>query len=147
MTNEIIKKLEDVRYHLIGSSHKAVIDEAIDYIKELEEMLTSAENNTIVRVDRLLKRKKEIEKLKNDIFCISSERDAWKDTVNITATEAIKEFAEKLKNRFFNYYDVINENTSKSNYRGETLMAYEVADMIEDCIDSVAEEMVGADNG
>ncbi len=41
----------------------------------------------------------EIERLKNDIFCISNERDAWKDTVNTTADEAIKEFAEKLKEK------------------------------------------------
>ena len=56
---------------------------------------------------------------------------------------AIKEFAERLQDRFFNYYDVLNENTSKSNYRGETLMVYEVADMIENCIDNLVKEMVG----
>ena len=44
--------------------------------------------------------------------------------------------ADELKNRMFNYYECVNENTAKENYRGETLMAYEVADMIEDCIDN-----------
>lgn len=43
---------------------------------------------------------------------------------------------EALKKRMFSYYDCVNENTSKSDYRGETLMNYEVADMIEDCIDN-----------
>ena len=44
--------------------------------------------------------------------------------------------AEKLKQRMFSYYSCVNEHTSKSNYTGETLMNYEVADMIEDCIDN-----------
>ena len=44
--------------------------------------------------------------------------------------------ADKLKARMFNYYGCVNADTSKSNYRGETLMNYEVADMIEDCIDN-----------
>jgi len=43
---------------------------------------------------------------------------------------------EMLKKRMFSYYDCVNENTGKSNYNGETLMNYEVADMIEDCIDN-----------
>ena len=34
MTNEIIKGLENVMYHLPASSHKAMIDVAIDYINE-----------------------------------------------------------------------------------------------------------------
>jgi hypothetical protein len=34
MTDEIIKGLENVKYHLPASSHKAVIDDAIDYINE-----------------------------------------------------------------------------------------------------------------
>ena len=44
--------------------------------------------------------------------------------------------ADALKDRMFNYYECVNENTGKENYRGETLMDYEVADMIEDCIDN-----------
>lgn len=51
---------------------------------------------------------------------------------------ADKEYIERgaLRERMFNYYSIVNENSSKENYRGETLMAYEVADMIEDCIDN-----------
>ena len=44
--------------------------------------------------------------------------------------------ADELKSRMLNYYDCVNESTDKSNYRGETLMNYEVADMIEDCIEN-----------
>ena len=44
--------------------------------------------------------------------------------------------ADALKSRMLNYYDCVNENSGKSNYRGETLMNYEVADMIEDCIEN-----------
>lgn len=66
---------------------------------------------------------------------------------DIIKAEAIKEFAAKLENRFFNYYEVLNRDSNKRDYRGETLMVYEVADMIEDCIDGTLKEMVGADNG
>lgn len=44
--------------------------------------------------------------------------------------------ADVLKDKMFNYYDCVNQNTGKGNYKGETLMNYEVADMIEDCIDN-----------
>ena len=44
--------------------------------------------------------------------------------------------ADVLKDKMFNYYDCVNLNTRKDNYNGETLMNYEVADMIEDCIDN-----------
>ena len=44
--------------------------------------------------------------------------------------------ADALKDKMLNYYDCVNLNTRKDNYNGETLMNYEVADMIEDCIDN-----------
>lgn len=44
--------------------------------------------------------------------------------------------ANMLREKLFSYYPCINENTHKSNYMGETLMDYEVADMIEDCMDN-----------
>jgi hypothetical protein len=43
--------------------------------------------------------------------------------------------ADALRKRMFSYYKCVNENSSKEYYRGETLMNYEVADLIEDCID------------
>lgn len=39
---------------------------------------------------------KEIERLKNECFCIANERDAYKDILDTAVTEAIKEFAEKV---------------------------------------------------
>lgn len=44
--------------------------------------------------------------------------------------------ADALKDKMFDYYGCVTANTGKSNYIGETLMSYEVADMIEDCIDN-----------
>lgn len=43
---------------------------------------------------------------------------------------------DEAKKKLFSYYSFVNENTHKSNYMGETLMSYEVADMIEDCMDN-----------
>ena len=44
--------------------------------------------------------------------------------------------ANVAKENLFTYYSFVNEDTCKSNYTGETLMSYEVADMIEDCIEN-----------
>lgn len=44
---------------------------------------------------------------------------------------------DAAKERLFSYYPCVNENTHKSNYMGDTLMSYEVADMIEDCLDGI----------
>lgn len=43
---------------------------------------------------------------------------------------------EAARRLLLNYYPCVNENTRKSNYTGDTLMSYEVADMIEDCIEN-----------
>ena len=43
---------------------------------------------------------------------------------------------DEAKKKLFSYYSFVNENTHKSNYMGETLMSYEVADMIDDCMDN-----------
>jgi hypothetical protein len=84
----------------------------------------------------------------SDIIKAVKDLGIWKDIatretsyVSIAKTEAIKEFAEKLKNKFYSYYEGLDENTGKSKYNGETLMYYEVADMIENCIDNTVEEM------
>lgn len=42
--------------------------------------------------------------------------------------------ADKLRDAMFHYYGCVNADTDKSNYKGETLMNYEVADLIDDCI-------------
>ena len=44
--------------------------------------------------------------------------------------------ANALRKQMFSYYGCVNENTSKSTYTGETLMNYEVADLIEDSIEN-----------
>ena len=43
---------------------------------------------------------------------------------------------DAAKSLLLNYYPCVNENTAKHNYMGDTLMSYEVADMIEDCIEN-----------
>jgi len=42
--------------------------------------------------------------------------------------------ADALKKRLFTYYTCVNEDTYKGNYDGQTLLTYEVADMIRDCL-------------
>lgn len=44
--------------------------------------------------------------------------------------------AERLKDSMFAYYDCLDESAKGRPYKGDTLMDYEVVDMIEDCIDN-----------
>lgn len=43
---------------------------------------------------------------------------------------------DEVREKLFSYYPFINENTSKRNSERETLMDYEIAAMIEDCIEN-----------
>lgn len=44
--------------------------------------------------------------------------------------------AERLKDSMFAYYECLEESANGRPYKGDTLMDYEVVDMIEDCIDN-----------
>lgn len=44
--------------------------------------------------------------------------------------------ADKLKGSMLAYYDCLNESANGRPYKGDTLMDYEVVDMIEDCIEN-----------
>ena len=44
--------------------------------------------------------------------------------------------ADALRTAMFSYYPCVNEHSVKHNYSGDTLMDYEVADLIDDCIDN-----------
>ena len=71
--NEIINALEYIRYHLTASKHKEVIDDAIDVINRLQA---------------------EIEDLRKVVI-----DDYATEYDNKIIAEAIKEFAEKLKEK------------------------------------------------
>ena len=43
----------------------------------------------------------------------------------------------------FGYYDCLEQSAKGRPYKGDTLMDYEVVDMVEDCIDNLVKEMVG----
>ena len=84
--------------------------------------------NTILKndiADLINRQQQEIERLKNDIFCISNEKEAYANIVDTTAAEAIKEFARKLKCGVSITSGII---TSED-------------------VDNLVKEMVGADNG
>lgn len=44
--------------------------------------------------------------------------------------------AERLRDSMLNYYQCVHESSIGRMYQGDTLMDYEVVDMIEDCIDN-----------
>ncbi len=69
----------------------------------------------------------EIERLKNECFCIANERDAIKDCLDTAVEEAIEEFAERLKEHA---------------YRLPTSF-FEIKAVNESWIDAILKEMVG----
>lgn len=139
--NEIIEALEMCNTNSCDDE-KCSYAECNDTIKYCQLEL----HNDILN---LIKRQQEdIELLKIDNGLMTTkafEMAMNKAVADKVRAEAIKEFADKLENRFFNYYEVLNRDSNKRDYRGETLMVYEVADMIEDCIDGTLKEMVGAE--
>lgn len=44
-----------------------------------------------------------------------------------------------LKESMLNYYECLRSGATKEEYKGETLMSYEVVEMINDCIDNALE--------
>ena len=53
----------------------------------------------------------EIDRLKNECFCIANERDAYKDVLDTAVTEAIKEFAERLKGKKQVVFTAVNDSS------------------------------------
>lgn len=47
--------------------------------------------------DEVSELRAEVERLKNECFCLANERDAYKDILDTSVSEARKEFAERLK--------------------------------------------------
>ena len=129
--NEIIKALE---YCIIGYC---------DGCECRGEFLRCRDKLDTDALELIKRQQAEIEQWKEEA---NKYQSFWCEDVQSAKAEAIKEFADKLENKFFNYYEVLNKSVNKRDYRGENLMVYEVADMIEDCIAGTLEEMVGADN-
>lgn len=50
-------------------------------------------------LDLINRKDAEIERLKNECFCLANERDAYKDVLDTAVSEARKEFAERLKEK------------------------------------------------
>lgn len=77
----------------------------------------------------------EIERFKNDCFGLANERDAYKDVLDTAVTEAIKEFADRLKEKSNNayWYD----------YSKNKQICRKI--IYTDDIDNLVKEMVGED--
>lgn len=138
--NDIIKALEEEKKYVMGLQHRLEChgEETPGLIKNCVLL-----SNTLNLINR---QKAEIEQWKEEA---NKYQNLWCEAVMDVQTakaEAVKEFAERLRNKLFNYYDGLTEHTSKSNHNGDSLMFYEVADMIKDCIESTEEEMTEEDN-
>lgn len=57
------------------------------------------EDLSVYLLDLIKRQQAEIERLKNECFCLAIERDFYKDVLDTAVTEAIKEFAHFLIDR------------------------------------------------
>ena len=111
-----------------------------DIVKTLEDAL-----------EVIKKQKAEIERLRENNQKLYEEMvERQKEEVAIAKrmgkSEAIKKFAKRLKERMFGYYECLQESVKGRPYKGDTLMDYEVVDMIEDSIDNLVKEMTEVSN-
>lgn len=90
--------------------------------------------------DTINRQKAEIEKLTINMNAFGLGMKREKERADSARADAVKEFAEKLKDRMFNYYECVGESARGRPYKGDTLMDYEVVDMIEDSIDNLVKE-------
>ena len=93
------------------------------------------ELSALFHVKRILElQDAEIERLKtmHSEMCIG---------MKVLKRNAEKKFAERLKEKMFNYYECLSESAKGRPYKGDTLMDYEVVDMIEDCIENALKGM------
>ena len=61
-------------------------------------------------IDLIHRQEAEIKSLKNECFCLANERDAYKDVLDTAVTEAIKEFAERLKGKKRVVFTAVNDS-------------------------------------
>lgn len=108
-----------------------LMKDALDLINRKEEMIEALIAGQETLQKALAEKNAEIERLQNECFCIANERDAIADCLNTAVeeakAEAIKEFAERLKQEV-------------------EMISYEMCSNYQDTIDAIDEtykEMVG----
>ena len=69
--------------------------------------------------------KAEIERLTAYNENLQTANTALSNEILDIRTKVIKEIMERLRNNFFNYYDGLTENTSKSNHNGDSLRIFQ----------------------
>ena len=120
-------------FKVLVSDHRT-LQQSFDNLKCLYESekakVEKAKKKSIHFAKELQTAMKEIERLKNECFCIANERDAIGDCMNEAVEEAkaevIKEFAERLK-------------TEQSFYDGQETRIY----LTEKDLDNLVKEMAG----
>lgn len=104
-----------------------------EYNRQKEE-LDLAKQAIIALTEERMKLQREIDNECDHCGCVLI------DQRDNARADAVKEFAERLQDRMFNYYECVGESARGRPYKGDTLMDYEVVDMIEDSIDNLVKE-------
>lgn len=84
-----IENLKDILYDADG----------VNLVNYWHQQCKIAENGCRNFEEENKKLKAEIERLKNECFCLANERDAYKDVLDTAVVEALKEFAESLSEK------------------------------------------------
>lgn len=106
--NEIIKALENIINEKIG----CCAEDCAFYDGKVHSCAQTIAKHSL---DLINCQKAEIERLKNECFCLANERDAYKDVLDTAVVEALKEFAEGLKKEAWSGYIMTGDSMCPAN--------------------------------
>ena len=106
--NIVVSSCKECSFHISCNANcvKQVMRNALALInrqkadlkqKDTEIDILFRKNETLK--DEVAELRAEVERLKNECFCLSNERDAYKDVLDTAVSEARKEFAERLEEK------------------------------------------------
>jgi chromosome segregation ATPase len=90
-------KQKDTEIDILIRKKEALKDELAEKQAEIEGYKESNREYA----EMLAEQETEVERLKNECFCLANERDAYKDVLDTAVIEARKEFAERLKEKAY----------------------------------------------
>ena len=138
-------KLELKSMRGAANSYKMHYENAQAEVEKFKKIDRLAQKTIDLQTAEIKKLEAEVERLENERIERIREltKVVYDKEIAEAKADAIKEFAERLKPMMFGYYDCLEQSAKGRPYKGDTLMDYEVVDMVEDCIDNLVKEMVG----
>lgn len=116
--NIVVSSCKECSFHISCNANcvKQVMCNALDLINRQKADLKQKDTEIDILIrkrealkDEVAELRAEVERLKNECFCLSNERDAYKDVLDTAVSEARKELANLIERR-------LNSNTPRGAY-------------------------------